>query len=138
MVNNVEAECSFDNWYKSFSKESLEAIILPLTAEILKYLEHDAFILPKEATSKIACNSEWSDGASVTEDSSNVKNTLLYHVNKRFEKYKNCFSLLLKEPENTPSFPELSQKIQQAIDEFQAIFIKSNWSTPSVRELFPT
>lgn len=32
-----------------------------------------------------------------------------------------------------PSFPEFSQKIQQAIDEFKAVFIKSNWSTPSVR-----
>ncbi|XP_043465031.1 cell division cycle protein 123 homolog [Leptopilina heterotoma] len=107
MVNNVEAECSFDNWYNIFSKESLEAIIIPLTTEILKYLEHDSFILPIEATRNITCNSEWSDGSSVTEDSSN-------------------------EPENTPpNFPEFSQKIQQAIDEFKAVFIKSNWSTPS-------
>ena len=32
-----------------------------------------------------------------------------------------------------PTFPEFSKKIQEAIDEFGAVFIKSNWSTPSVR-----
>ncbi|XP_051171244.1 cell division cycle protein 123 homolog [Leptopilina boulardi] len=107
MVNNVEAECSFTKWYPIFSKDSLEAIILPLPPEILKYLEHDTFVLPIEATTSIKCNTEWSDGSLVTEDIS-------------------------EDPESIPpNFPEFSQKIQQAIDEFEAVFIKSNWSTPS-------
>lgn len=31
-----------------------------------------------------------------------------------------------------PTFPEFSKKIQDVIDDFGAVFIKSNWRTPSV------
>lgn len=76
MVNNVQAECSFTAWYPHFSKDSLEAIILPLPDEILKYLEHDAFVLPVEATKNVECTAEWSDGSTVYPDSSEVKKTI--------------------------------------------------------------
>lgn len=108
MMNNVEAECSFENWYPIFSKDSLDAVVLQLPFEVLKYLAHDKFVLPIEATTDIKSkNIEWSDGSSVSHD---------------FSEDLEC---------KPPSFPEFSQKIQQAIDEFKAVFIKSNWSTPS-------
>ena len=71
-ANNAQAECSFTAWYPQFLKESLEAISLPISNEIFKYLEHDAFVLPVEATKNIECNSEWSDGSSVNPVSSEV------------------------------------------------------------------
>lgn len=37
--------------------------------------------------------------------------------------------------EAQPTFPEFSEKIQDVIDEYGAIFIKGNWSSPLVRQL---
>ncbi|KAK0096980.1 hypothetical protein PV326_003700 [Microctonus aethiopoides] len=102
-----KAECSISSWYPEFSKDALDTIILPLSDDILKYLEHDAFILPVEATNNKNCESEWADGLPVNHD-----------------------SLESQESEVQPTFPEFSRKIQDVIDEFGAIFIKSNWRTP--------
>lgn len=72
-MNNVEAECSFENWYPIFSKDSLDAVVLQLPFEVLKYLAHDKFVLPIEATTDIKSkNIEWSDGSSVSHDFSEV------------------------------------------------------------------
>ena len=80
MVNNVQAECSFSTWYPYFSKDSLEAIILPLPDDILKYLEQDAFILPAEATKNIEYNTEWSDGSTMNSDLPEVNNRILKRI----------------------------------------------------------
>lgn len=65
MVNNLKPECSFASWYPQFRKDSLTATILDIPEEVLKYLEHDAFILPIEATNSGLQNSEWLDGSPV-------------------------------------------------------------------------
>lgn len=60
------AECSFSKWYPKFSKNASKAVILPLPEEIIKYLEHDAFLLPLEAANdKSTVGTEWSDGSTV-------------------------------------------------------------------------
>lgn len=92
MVNNSIAECCISTWYPLFRKESLTATVLYIPNEVLKYLEHDAFVLPLEA-------------ANVVEDKSS-------------EDYQ-------------PTFPEFSKQIQDVIDEYGTVFIKSNWSSPS-------
>lgn len=66
MVNDLKLECSFSSWYPTFKKDSLEARILHVPNEILKYLEHDAFVLPLEATRSLSEDSEWADGSPVT------------------------------------------------------------------------
>lgn len=66
MVSSLKPECSFSSWYPIFEKISLKATILRIPDEILKYLEHDAFVLPVEATQKLPENSEWADGSLVT------------------------------------------------------------------------
>ncbi|XP_001599958.1 cell division cycle protein 123 homolog [Nasonia vitripennis] len=107
-TENSQVQCSFCNWYPLFSKNALEAVTLPLPVEVCKYLEHDAFLLPVEATSSgLPSNSEWSDGSAVNHDESD------------------------QESEEQPTFPDFSRQIQEVIDDFGAVFVKSNWSTPS-------
>ncbi|CAK9819867.1 Cell division cycle protein 123 homolog [Anthophora plagiata] len=104
MVNSLKPECSFASWYPQFCKDSLRATILQIPDEVLKYLEHDEFILPAEATNSELENAEWMDGSPVV----NEEHSLDFQ----------------------PTFPQFSQKIQDTIDEYGAVFIKSNWSSP--------
>ncbi|OAD53503.1 hypothetical protein WN48_09843 [Eufriesea mexicana] len=106
MVNSLKPECSFASWYPLFYKNSLRATIICIPDEVLKYLEHDAFVLPVEATSSILQNTEWMDGSPV--------------INEEHP------------DEVQPTFPQFSKKIQDVIDEYGAVFIKSNWSSPLV------
>ena len=64
-------KCSFCKWYPIFKKDTFESIILPIPEKVCNYLEHDAFLLPLEATksNSKACNSKWSDGSQVKEES---------------------------------------------------------------------
>ncbi|XP_017879324.1 cell division cycle protein 123 homolog isoform X2 [Ceratina calcarata] len=105
MVNHVKSECSFATWYPQFRKQSLEATILCIPDEVFNYLEHDAFVLPVEATSSTLENTEWTDGTPVANEE--------------------------QSSELQPTFPEFSQRIQDTLDEYGAVFIKSNWSSPS-------
>lgn len=74
MVNILKPECSFTSWYPLFYKDSLKATIIYIPDEVLKYLEHDAFILPLEATNSIHLqNTEWMDGSPVINDEVNLK-----------------------------------------------------------------
>lgn len=41
----------------------------------------------------------------------------------------------IQESEEQPTFPDFSRQIQEVIDDFGAVFIKSNWSTPSVIDI---
>ncbi|KAG5307544.1 CD123 protein, partial [Pseudoatta argentina] len=66
MVNDLKLECSFSSWYPIFKKDSLEARILHIPDEVLKYLEHDTFVLPLEAAKSLPKDSEWADGSPVT------------------------------------------------------------------------
>lgn len=68
MVNDSKLECSFSSWYPTFKKNSLEAKILHVTDEVLKYLEHDTFVLPLEVAKSLPENSEWADGSPVTRE----------------------------------------------------------------------
>ncbi|XP_020286701.1 cell division cycle protein 123 homolog [Pseudomyrmex gracilis] len=104
MVSSLKPECSFSSWYPIFEKVSLKATILHIPDEILKYLEHDAFVLPVEATQRLPENSEWADGSLVIDEE--------------------------KEAEYQPTFPEFSKKIQDVLDEYDAVFVKTNWSSP--------
>ncbi|XP_011502242.1 PREDICTED: cell division cycle protein 123 homolog [Ceratosolen solmsi marchali] len=105
-TESLQAMCSFCQWYPLFSKNALEAIVLPVPKNVCDYLEHDAFILPSEATSKITySNSEWSDGSAVNE--------------------------LEEDSDFQPTFPDFSRRVQEVIDKFEAVFIKSNWSAPT-------
>ncbi|XP_011647654.1 cell division cycle protein 123 homolog [Pogonomyrmex barbatus] len=105
MINDLRLECSFSSWYPIFKKNSLEARILYIPDEVLKYLEHDTFVLPLEAARSLPQDSEWADGSPVT-----------------------CEE---EETDYQPTFPEFSQQIQEVLDEYDAVFIKTNWSTPA-------
>ncbi|XP_043675683.1 cell division cycle protein 123 homolog [Vespula pensylvanica] len=102
MINNLQPEFSFCSWYKQFIKCSLVATIIQIPDEILKYLEYDMFLLPLEAIKHNSSDNEWNDSLQNDEDS-----------------------------EYQPSFPEFSKSIQDVIDEYGSIFVKSNWSSPS-------
>lgn len=104
MVNNLKPECSFASWYLQFRKDSLNATILNIPEEVLTYLEQDAFILPAEATSSVMQNTEWLDGSPVIDEQHSL--------------------------DFQPTFPEFSKRIQDTIDEYNAVFVKSNWSSP--------
>lgn len=58
-MNNVKMECSFSSWYAAFEKDSFKAKILLIPDDVLKYLEHGAFLLPLEAVKLSPKNSEW-------------------------------------------------------------------------------
>lgn len=103
MINNLQPEFSFCSWYKQFKKQSLVATIIPIPDEILKYLEYDVFLLPLEVIKRSSIDNEWADSSVEDEENS----------------------------EYQPSFPEFSKSIQDVIDEYGSIFIKSNWSSPS-------
>lgn len=66
MVSDLKPECSFSCWYPTFKKDSLEATILNIPDDVLKYLEHDAFVMPIEAVKSLEKNSEWTDGSPIT------------------------------------------------------------------------
>lgn len=104
MVSDLKPECSFPSWYPIFKKDSLKTTILDIPDDVLKYLEHDAFVLPLEATKSLPENAEWIDGSPVTGEE--------------------------EEADYQPTFPEFSKKIQNVLDEYDAIFIKTNWSSP--------
>lgn len=40
--------CSYHNWYEEFRKNCIKSFVLPIPPEVMKYLEQDFFILPKE------------------------------------------------------------------------------------------
>ncbi|XP_031832423.1 translation initiation factor eIF2 assembly protein isoform X2 [Nomia melanderi] len=103
MVCDLKPECSFTSWYPQFHKDSLEARILNVPNDVLEYLEYDAFLLPVEATNEPVESEVWTDSITGEEYS----------------------------PELPPTFPEFSQRIQDVIDEYGAVFVKSNWSSPS-------
>ncbi|CAG5100820.1 Similar to CDC123: Cell division cycle protein 123 homolog (Macaca fascicularis) [Cotesia congregata] len=105
MLNNPVIECSISTWYSEFTKNSLETVVLQIPDNFLNYLEHDAFILPVEATDNKIRNIKWSDGSSGQDN--------------------------LTEDSAQPTFPEFSKQIQDVIDDFGAVFVKSNWRTPS-------
>ncbi|XP_076675659.1 translation initiation factor eIF2 assembly protein isoform X2 [Andrena cerasifolii] len=103
MVSSLKYECSFSSWYPQFHKDSLKATILHIPNNVLEYLEHDAFLMPVEATNTALQNDKWADGSPVLDEEA---------------------------LEAQPTFPVFSQKIQDVIDEYGAIFIKGNWSSP--------
>ncbi|KAG8040457.1 hypothetical protein G9C98_002453 [Cotesia typhae] len=105
MLSNPVIECSISTWYPEFIKNSLETVVLQIPENFLNYLEHDAFILPVEATDNKILNLKWSDGSSGQDN--------------------------LSEDSAQPTFPEFSKQIQDIIDDFGAVFVKSNWRTPS-------
>ncbi|KAI4498069.1 hypothetical protein M0802_006893 [Mischocyttarus mexicanus] len=103
MINDFQPEFSFCSWYKQFKKWSLEATFIPIPDEILKYLQYDIFLLPSEAINHSSTDNEWDDSSLQNDEDS---------------KYQ-------------PSFPEFSKSIQDVIDEYGSVFIKTNWSSPS-------
>lgn len=103
MINNFQPEFSFCSWYKQFKKCSLVATVIPIPDDVLKYLQYDIFLLPLEAIKHSSSDNEWND--------SSLQND--------------------KDSEYQPSFPEFSKSIQDVIDEYGSVFIKSNWSSPS-------
>lgn len=128
MVNSLKPECSFTSWYPLFSKDSLRATIIHIPDEVLKYLEHDAFVLPVEATDSTLQNTEWMDGSPVVNDEVGLK---CVHKKKQSE-----IILFQHSLEVQPTFPQFSQQIQDVINEYGAVFIKSNWSSPLVCKNF--
>jgi hypothetical protein len=68
MVSDLKLECSFSSWYPIFEKDSLEAKILQIPDDVLKYLEHDEFVLPIEAMKLLPENAKWMDGAPVADE----------------------------------------------------------------------
>lgn len=86
MVATAKSKCSFSSWYPLFSKDTFEATILPIPENVQKYLEHDAFILPKEATKKQSRAQskelEWSDGSLTNADAADVSTKILSNYRK--------------------------------------------------------
>lgn len=66
----MKSECSFNKWYPTFGKVSIDAVVIPIPNEVLEYLEHGSFHLPVEASdaSSSSCGSKWSDGTCVLPD----------------------------------------------------------------------
>ncbi|KAG7199970.1 hypothetical protein KM043_014398 [Ampulex compressa] len=104
MVSNLKPECSFTSWYPQFCKYALKAVMIPIPENIVQYLENDAFLLPLEVSKSLPEDAKWADGLPVADEETD---------------------------ECQPTFPEFSQKIQDVIDEYGAVFVKSNWSSPS-------
>lgn len=48
--------CSYQNWYEAFRKNSIKSFVLPIPSEVLNYLKQDFFILPKECA-PVGCSS---------------------------------------------------------------------------------
>lgn len=42
----------------------------------------------------------------------------------------------MQDNEVQPTFPEFSKQIQEIINRFEAVFIKTNWSSPCVMNIF--
>ncbi|XP_043253438.1 cell division cycle protein 123 homolog isoform X2 [Colletes gigas] len=105
MASGLKPECSFLSWYPQFRKHSLEATILHIPNEVVKYLQHDAFILPFEARTHGLESAKWTDGSPVVDEEPQL--------------------------ELEPMFQGFSRKIQDIIDDYGAVFIKCNWSSPS-------
>lgn len=64
MIISVQNECSFHNWYRSFERFSIHAILEEIPEEVVKYLLEDGVVLPEEATfenSDVTSNSEDND-----------------------------------------------------------------------------
>lgn len=72
MVSGFKSECSFSSWYPAFEKNSLKATILQIPDDVLRYLEHDDFVLPVEAARSLPENAQWSDGTPVTGEEEEV------------------------------------------------------------------
>lgn len=68
MVSSLKYECSFSSWYPQFRKDSLKATILRIPDNVLEYLEHDAFLMPVEATNTALQNDKWADGSPVLDE----------------------------------------------------------------------
>lgn len=47
-ANSELSACSFNNWYKSFSKISIKSICIKIPDEVKRYLLDEIIILPKE------------------------------------------------------------------------------------------
>ncbi|XP_032673362.1 cell division cycle protein 123 homolog [Odontomachus brunneus] len=104
MVSDLRSTCSFCCWYPIFKEDSLKATIVYVTNDVLKYLQHDKFVLPLETIQSLPKSSQWSDGLPVTSEG--------------------------EEADYQPTFPKFSQEIQDVLDEYKAVFVKSNWSSP--------
>ncbi|XP_015187680.1 PREDICTED: cell division cycle protein 123 homolog [Polistes dominula] len=102
MINNFQPEFSFCSWYNQFKKCSLVATVIPISDDVLKYLQYDPFVLPLEAIIHSSSDNEWNDSSLQNDEDS----------------------------EYLPSFPKFSKSIQDVIDEYGSVFIKSNWSSP--------
>lgn len=105
---NFEKEmicCSFENWYKIFSKKTFPSHIIQLDKEFLEYLEQDNIVIPKSIQTKA-----------------------------KFEKNDSDEELLASDEEEEEiiqkDFPKIQKEIQKALDEFETIFPKLNWSSP--------
>lgn len=68
MVSDLKSTCSFCYWYPIFKEDSLNATIIHVTNDVLKYLEHDKFLLPLETTVSSLKGSQWNDGSPVTSE----------------------------------------------------------------------
>ncbi|XP_012253309.2 cell division cycle protein 123 homolog isoform X2 [Athalia rosae] len=116
----MKFNCSFNEWFPFLSKNSIEAVALPIPIEVIEYLEHGTFRLPIEAIAPSTSNeSSWSDGT-----------CLLDNDEEPQEKEKHLDNRVVDSESGLPSFPEFSSKINQVLKTFGAVFVKLNWSAP--------
>lgn len=69
---NVKGECSISHWYPVFAKDALEARIVRIPEQVCKYLQHDTFILPAEASPDPPVDVKWTDGTTSNAETSEV------------------------------------------------------------------
>lgn len=91
------AACSCHNWYEAFSKHCIKSVVLPIPANVLKYLRNEFFILPKECSPSSDGGSSSSTSAQFVGEESNFDD----------DDTETC---------ETPEFPEFSKLLRETLE----------------------
>jgi hypothetical protein len=100
--------CSFDFWYPIFSSVSIKSICIPLSEEVIDYLNSDGLVLPTDQNADQTINDcNYSDDA--------------------LSEYSHANS----DEAEPPCFPQLCSQINECISDLGGyVFPKLNWSSP--------
>lgn len=116
----------FSSWFPAFSSISIKStIIRPLDQEFKNYLESDGVFVP-EGSEDTSVFFGW--------HSNDITNIPIYSVaESTLSDEDESESSDRSEPEaHHFSFPELDARIRAAVDEYQAVFPKLNFTSPKV------
>ncbi|KAJ3414673.1 hypothetical protein HDV05_006208 [Chytridiales sp. JEL 0842] len=111
--------CALPAWYDKFRKITLKSIIIPLPEDFVDYLNADGVFLPLDSNGQPQPNMEYLRDSDSDSNSSSMDDDDDDH-----DEESPSWSKI-------PHFPELQQRIQDAIEELGGtVFPKLNWSSP--------